>query len=78
VSDLLLERDEAVAIVRFNRPDRLRPAAALRMGKAILDRSLGCDYRAVVELEAQAQGILGTTEAHHEAVKAFVRRERKD
>ena len=55
-----------------------RPAAALRMGKAILNRSLAADYRTVIELEAQAQGILGTTEEHQQAVRAFAERSRKD
>ena len=55
-----------------------RPAAALRMGKAILNRSLAADYRTVIELEAQAQGILGTTEEHQQAVRAFAERGRKD
>ena len=55
-----------------------RPQAALRKGKAILNRSLASDYRAVIEEEAQAQGFLGTTEEHQQAVRAFVDRKRKD
>ena len=55
-----------------------RPQTALRMGKAILNRSLASDYRTVVEEEAKAQGFLGTTEEHQRAVRAFVDRKRKD
>jgi len=54
-----------------------RPPTALRMGKAILNRSLAADFRTVIELEAQAQGILGTTEEHRRAVRDFVARSRK-
>jgi len=39
---------------------------------------LAADYRTVIELEAQAQGILGTTEEHQQAVRAFAERSRKD
>jgi 2-(1,2-epoxy-1,2-dihydrophenyl)acetyl-CoA isomerase len=49
-----------------------RPAAALRFGKAILDRAHESDFRTVVEQEAYAQGILGTTEEHKAAVRAFL------
>ena len=55
-----------------------RPATALRMGKAILNRSLGADFRTVVELEAEAQAVLGTTEEHRDAIRAFAERKRKD
>jgi 2-(1,2-epoxy-1,2-dihydrophenyl)acetyl-CoA isomerase len=55
-----------------------RPAAALRMGKAILNRSLAADYATVIELEAEAQGFLGTTEEHRQAVREFVERKRRD
>jgi 2-(1,2-epoxy-1,2-dihydrophenyl)acetyl-CoA isomerase len=55
-----------------------RPAAALRMGKAILNRSLGADYRTVIELEAEAQAVLGTTDEHHAAVRAFTERKGRD
>jgi len=54
-----------------------RPRAALCMGKAILDRSLGADYATVIELEAQAQAILGTTEEHQQAVRSFAEGRRK-
>jgi len=54
-----------------------RPQTALRMGKAILDRSLEKDFRAVVEEEAKAQGFLGTTEEHQQAVRAFVAKKKR-
>ena len=53
-----------------------RPATALRFGKAILNRANESDFRTVVEEEAYAQGILGTTEEHKAAVRAFVERKK--
>jgi 2-(1,2-epoxy-1,2-dihydrophenyl)acetyl-CoA isomerase len=53
-----------------------RPATAIRMGKALLNRASAADFPTAVELEAQAQGILGTTEEHRAAVAAFVEKKR--
>ena len=54
-----------------------RPKTAVRMGKALLDRANDVDFRTAVELEAQAQGILGTTQEHQEAVRAFAERKKR-
>lgn len=54
-----------------------RPPTALRMGKALLNRAASADFRSVVELEAHAQGILGTTEEHQQAVRAFTARKKE-
>ncbi len=53
-----------------------RPSAAIRMGKALLNRAASADFGTAVELEAQAQGVLGTTEEHRAAVAAFVEKKR--
>jgi 2-(1,2-epoxy-1,2-dihydrophenyl)acetyl-CoA isomerase len=53
-----------------------RPQQAIRMGKRLLDRAARSDFRTVVELEAAAQGILGTTEEHQAAVRAFTEKSR--
>ncbi len=53
-----------------------RPATALRFGKAILNRAHEADFRTVVDEEAYAQGILGTTEEHKAAVRAFVEKKK--
>jgi len=55
-----------------------RPQTALRMGKAILNRSLDVDFRAVVDEEAKAQGFLGTTDEHQRAVRSFVARKKRE
>jgi 2-(1,2-epoxy-1,2-dihydrophenyl)acetyl-CoA isomerase len=55
-----------------------RPATALRMGKSLLNRAASADFRTAIELEAHAQGILGTTEEHKNAVREFARSRRKD
>ncbi|MGH7822249.1 MAG: enoyl-CoA hydratase/isomerase family protein, partial [Candidatus Binatia bacterium] len=54
-----------------------RPVAAIRMGKALLNRAAAADLRTAVELEASAQGILGTTKEHQDAVKAFAAKKKE-
>jgi 2-(1,2-epoxy-1,2-dihydrophenyl)acetyl-CoA isomerase len=48
-----------------------RPPHALRLTRRLLDNAARADFRNAVEAEASAQGILGETEDHKEAVRAF-------
>lgn len=45
---------------------------AVRMTRGLLERAAASDFRQAVEAEALAQGILGETADHQEAVRAFV------
>ncbi len=45
---------------------------AIRLARGLLERGAAADFRAAVEAEALAQGILGETADHQEAVRAFV------
>jgi len=45
---------------------------AIRLARGLLERAAHADFRAAVEAEALAQGILGETADHQEAVRAFV------
>ncbi len=45
---------------------------AVRLTRGLLDRGARADLRQAVEAEALAQGILGETADHQEAVRAFV------
>jgi len=47
------------------------PPHAVRLTRSLLESASRVDYRQAVEAEALAQGILGETEDHKEAVKAF-------
>ncbi len=46
--------------------------SAIRLSRGLLDRAVSADFRQATEAEALAQGILGETEDHKEAVRAFV------
>ena len=48
-----------------------RPPHAVRLTRMLLARNAHGDFRQAVEAEALAQGILGETEDHKEAVRAF-------
>lgn len=48
-----------------------RPPHAIRLTRTLLARNAEADFRQAVEAEALAQGILGETEDHKEAVRAF-------
>lgn len=48
-----------------------RPPHAIRLTRVLLERNSEADFRQAVEAEALAQGILGETEDHKEAVRAF-------
>lgn len=47
-------------------------AAALAMTKTALDNSLSSDFRTMLELEANAQGVAFSSEYHRRAVERFV------
>lgn len=49
-----------------------QPPHAVRMARALLERAASSDFRHAVEAEALAQGVLGETADHQEAVRAFV------
>jgi 2-(1,2-epoxy-1,2-dihydrophenyl)acetyl-CoA isomerase len=48
------------------------PPAVLRMTKQMLNKSIGTDLSAALELEALSQGIAISSEDHHEGVAAFL------
>jgi enoyl-CoA hydratase/carnithine racemase len=48
------------------------PPQAVRLTRGLLERATAIDYRQATEAEALAQGILGETADHQEAVRAFV------
>jgi 2-(1,2-epoxy-1,2-dihydrophenyl)acetyl-CoA isomerase len=49
-----------------------QPPHAVVLARGLLARAVDADFRQAVEAEALAQGILGETEDHKEAVRAFV------
>jgi 2-(1,2-epoxy-1,2-dihydrophenyl)acetyl-CoA isomerase len=49
-----------------------QPPYAVRLTRGLLDRAAAVDFRQAVEAEALAQGILGETADHQEAVRAFM------
>jgi 2-(1,2-epoxy-1,2-dihydrophenyl)acetyl-CoA isomerase len=49
-----------------------QPPQAVKLARGLLTRAVDGDFRQAVEAEALAQGILGETEDHKEAVRAFV------
>lgn len=49
-----------------------QPPQALILARGLLARAAEGDFRQAVEAEALAQGILGETEDHKEAVRAFI------
>ena len=50
----------------------VQPPQAVKLARGLLARAIDGDFRQAVEAEALAQGILGETEDHKEAVRAFV------
>jgi len=66
-ADALRERVRALAgTIAAHSP------SAIRLSRGLLARALSADFRQATEAEALAQGILGETEDHREAVRAFV------
>jgi 2-(1,2-epoxy-1,2-dihydrophenyl)acetyl-CoA isomerase len=47
------------------------PPQAVRMVRSLLERGASADFRSATEAEALAQGVLGETADHQEAVRAF-------
>lgn len=47
------------------------PPQAVRMARGLLERAADGDFRTATEAEAMAQGVLGETADHQEAVRAF-------
>ena len=73
-SRVIADGELAAETERLARTIAARPPTALRMGKALLNRAAEADFRTVVELEAHAQGILGTSEEHKTAVREFTKK----
>ena len=65
--DQLLTRARAVAAAIAAQPPH-----AVRLTRGLLERAAGATFRDATEAEALAQGILGETADHQEAVRAFV------
>ena len=76
VSRVVADAELAAETMKVAREIAERPPTALRFGKAILNHAHDAEFRAVVEQEAYAQGILGTTEEHQAAVRAFVEKKK--
>lgn len=53
-----------------------RPPHAVRLTRTLLNNAAASDFRSAAEAEALAQGILGETEDHKEAVRAFAEKRR--
>jgi 2-(1,2-epoxy-1,2-dihydrophenyl)acetyl-CoA isomerase len=47
------------------------PPQAIRQARGLLERGAESDFRQAIEAEAMAQGVLGETQDHQEAVRAF-------
>ena len=47
------------------------PPQAVRLARGLLERGAASDFRTATEAEALAQGVLGETADHQEAVRAF-------
>jgi 2-(1,2-epoxy-1,2-dihydrophenyl)acetyl-CoA isomerase len=52
------------------------PPQAIRQARGLLERAAEGDFRQAIEAEAMAQGVLGETQDHQEAVRAFVEKRR--
>jgi 2-(1,2-epoxy-1,2-dihydrophenyl)acetyl-CoA isomerase len=52
------------------------PPQAIRQARGLLERGAEGDFRQAIEAEAMAQGVLGETQDHQEAVRAFVEKRR--
>jgi 2-(1,2-epoxy-1,2-dihydrophenyl)acetyl-CoA isomerase len=65
--DQLLPRARAVAATIAAQAPH-----AVRMTRGLLERAAGASFREATEAEALAQGILGETADHQEAVRAFI------
>ena len=48
------------------------PPQAVRMARGLLERAAAAGFREATEAEALAQGVLGETADHQEAVRAFI------
>lgn len=48
-----------------------QPPLAVRLARGLLDRAAAAEFRQAIEAEAIANGVLGETEDHKEAVRAF-------
>ena len=65
-ADQLAARARAVAATIAAQPPQ-----AVRLARGLLERALSGDFRTATEAEALAQGVLGETADHQEAVRAF-------
>ena len=65
-ADQLAARARAVAAAIA-----VHPPQAVRLARGLLERAASADFRAATEAEALAQGVLGETADHQEAVRAF-------
>jgi len=70
-ADQLAARVRAVAAIIAAHPPQ-----AVRLARALLERAAAAEFQPAVEAEALAQGVLGETADHQEAVRAFVEKRR--
>jgi 2-(1,2-epoxy-1,2-dihydrophenyl)acetyl-CoA isomerase len=72
VSEVAADADFRQRVAELATSIASQPPHAAVLARRLLDNAAGADFHQAVEAEALAQGILGETEDHKEAVRAFV------
>jgi 2-(1,2-epoxy-1,2-dihydrophenyl)acetyl-CoA isomerase len=72
VTEVVAAADLAAHVRRLAASIAALSPQAVRQARGLLERAAASDFRHAVEAEALAQGILGETADHQEAVRAFV------
>lgn len=72
VSEVVADDAFAARVAEVARQIALQPPQAVRLTRGLLERAAEGSFAQAIEAEAMANGVLGETEDHHEAVRAFV------
>jgi 2-(1,2-epoxy-1,2-dihydrophenyl)acetyl-CoA isomerase len=72
VSEVVPAEGFAARVAELAAAIAAQPPQAVMMARGLLARAVDADFRQAAEAEALAQGILGETEDHKEAVRAFI------
>lgn len=70
-TDVVASDDLMATVTELAKTIAGHPPHAVRLARVLLDRATSGDFRQAAEAEALAQGVLGETEDHKEAVRAF-------
>jgi 2-(1,2-epoxy-1,2-dihydrophenyl)acetyl-CoA isomerase len=72
VAEVVSDADFRARIAALAASIAAQPPQAVRLARGLIERGASSDFRQATEAEALAQGILGETQDHQEAVRAFV------